>query len=183
MNFALEAVRALKACWRLVCLDEDGFDDLDLSSDGFWHSFAAIILAAPLHMYASAATARMVVPPKPEPHWLSAFALFALLWVLWPLVMLTVSRLLDRRHNYVRFVVAANWLAVYVMAAYVLVLLPQQLGMVGSGIGQLLALCVSLWSLYFGWYIAKTALEVPAMTAAMVVAGEIALSIAVSAFV
>ena len=44
MNFALEAVRGLKACWRLVCMDEDGLDDLDLSSDGFWNSFAAIFL-------------------------------------------------------------------------------------------------------------------------------------------
>ena len=34
MNFALEAVRGLKACWRLVCMDEGGLDDLDLGGRG-----------------------------------------------------------------------------------------------------------------------------------------------------
>ena len=181
MNFALEAVRGLKACWRLVCMDEDGLDDLDLSSDGFWNSFAAIFLVAPLSLYASSASARLATPPQPAPHWLEDFASLAFLWVLWPWIMVTVSGLLDRQQNYVRYVVASNWSSVYPMTAIVFVLLLQQLGIVGVVAGSLLALAISLWWLYFAWYIAKTALEVAPLTAALLVAGEAAIGITASA--
>jgi uncharacterized membrane protein YhaH (DUF805 family) len=180
VNFALEAVRGLKACWRLVCMDEDGLDDLDVSSDGFWNSFAAIFLVAPLYLYSSAASARLAVPPQSAPYWFTDLAVLALLWVMWPWIMITVSRLLDRQQNYVRYIVANNWSSVYVMSALVFALLLRQLGGLDGVTGALLALSVSLWSMYFNWYIVRTALQVSATTAVMLVAGEIALSIVAS---
>jgi len=180
VNFALEAVRALKACWRLVCMDEDGLDDFDLSANGFWNSFAALIFVAPLYLYSSSAGARLASPPQPERPWFGAFALLALLWVLWPWVMITVSGLLDRQRHYVRYIVAYNWSSVYVIAALVPVFILQQTGIIGIGIGAVLSLCVIIWSLYYRWYVARIALEVPAFTASMLVAGDLAMSIAAS---
>ncbi len=183
MNFALDAIRGLKACWRLVCLDEDGLDDFDLSADGFWNSFAALILVAPLYLYSSSAGARLASPPQPERPWFSAFALLALLWVLWPWIMITVSRLLDRQQHYVRYIVAYNWSSVYVIAALVPIFILQQAGIIGVGVGALLSLCVIIWSLYYRWYVARIALDVPAVTASMLVAGDLAMSIVASAVV
>ncbi len=183
MNFALEAVRGLKACWRLVCMDEDGLDDLDLSSDGFWNSFAAIFLVAPLYLYSSSAGARLATPPQPERHWFSALALLVLLWVMWPWIMVTMAKILDRQRYYVRYIVAYNWSSVYVIAALVPVLLLQQAGMIDAIIGALLSLCVIGWSLYYRWFVAKVALEVPTFTASMLVAGDLAMSIVVSTIV
>ncbi|MEM9471972.1 MAG: hypothetical protein AAGA00_08435 [Pseudomonadota bacterium] len=183
MNFALEAVRGLKACWRLVCMDEDGLDDLDLSSDGFWNSFAAIFLVAPLYLYSSSAGARLATPPQPERHWFGSLALLALLWVLWPLIMLTVARIIDRRHHYVRYIVAYNWSSVYVIAALVPVFLLQQAGVIEAMTGALLSLCVIVWSLYYRWYVAKVALDVAPMTASFLVVGDLAMSVVASLIV
>ncbi len=183
MNFALEAVRGLKACWRLVCMDEDGLDDLDLSSDGFWNSFAAIILVAPLYLYSSSAGARLATPPQPERHWFSALALLVLLWVMWPWIMVTVVKFLDRRQHYVRYIVAYNWSTVYVIAALVPVLLLQQAGIIDALIAALLSLCIIGWSLYFRWYVARVALEVPTLTASMLVVGDLVMSVVVSTIV
>ncbi len=180
MSFALQAVRALKACWRLVCMDEDGLDDFDLSADGFWNSFAALIFVAPLYLYSSSASARLATPPQPERPWLNAFALLALLWVLWPWVMIAVSHLLDRQQHYVRYIVAYNWSSVYVIAALVPVFILQQTGIIGIGLGAVLSLCVIIWSLYYRWYVAKTALDTSAFTASMLVAGDLAMSIVAS---
>jgi uncharacterized membrane protein YhaH (DUF805 family) len=180
VNFALEAVRALKACWRLVCMDEDGLDDLDLSADGFWNSFAAIILVAPLYLYSSSASARLASPPQPERPWFGTLALLALLWVLWPWIMITVSRLLDRQQHYVRYIVAYNWSSVYVIAALVPIFILQQIGLMSIGFGAILSLCVIIWSLYYRWFVAKAALDVSAFTATMLVAGDLTLSIVAS---
>ncbi len=180
MNFALEAVRALKACWRLVCMDEDGLDDFNLSADGFWNSFAALIFVAPLYLYSSSAGARLASPPQPERAWFSAFALLALLWVLWPWVMITVARLLDRQYHYVRYIVAYNWSSVYVIAALVPVFILLQTGIIGAGTSTVLSLSVIIWSLYYRWYVAKAALDISAFTASMLVAGDLAMSIVAS---
>ncbi len=180
MNFALEAVRGLKACWRLVCMDEGGLDDLDLSSDGFWNSFAAIILVAPLYLYSSAAGARLATPPQPERHWFSALALLVLLWVMWPWVMVTVARIIGRQQHYVRYIVAYNWSSVYVIAALVPVLLLQQAGILDAVIAALVSFCIIVWSLYYRWFVAKIALEVPTMAAVTLVFADLAMSIMVS---
>ena len=180
MNFALEAVRGLKACWRLVCMDEGGLDDLDLSSDGFWNSFAAIILVAPLYLYSSAAGARLATPPEPERHWFSSLALLALLWVMWPWIMVTVSRIIGRQQHYVRYIVAYNWSSVYVIAALIPVFVLQQAGIIDMVIASLLSLCIIVWSLYYRWYVARIALDVPAITALALVFGDLAMSIVVS---
>ena len=56
MNWLLEAQSAVRGTWRLFLRDTGGYDDLDLSERGFWHSFAAIIPIAPLYLYAATIT-------------------------------------------------------------------------------------------------------------------------------
>ncbi len=59
----------------------------------------------------------------------------------------------------------------------------QQVGIIDAVIGALLSLCVIGWSLYYRWYVAKVALEVPALTASMLVVGDLAMSIVASMLV
>jgi hypothetical protein len=183
MNFPLEAVRGLKASWRLLCMDEGGLKDFDLSAQGFWNSFAAFFLVAPLYLYSSAIGARLAQPPQDERSWFAALALLSLLWVLWPWIMVTISHMVGREKNYVRYIVAYNWSSVLVMAALVPVLMLQQFGILDVAIGALASLFVVLWSLFYRWYVAHKALDVPGITAAMLVAGDLAMTIVVSSLI
>jgi hypothetical protein len=183
VTFALDAVRGLKASWRLLRMDDDGFEDFDLSADGFWNSFAAVFLVAPLYLYSSSASAKLAMPQQPEPAWLSTLALLALLWVLWPWIMITITHMLGSERKYVRYIAAYNWSSVYVIAAIVPTLILQQAGIIGPNLSALLSLIIILWSLYFRWYVAHKALEVRATTASMLVAVDLALSIFASSFV
>jgi hypothetical protein len=183
VNFALQAIRSLKACWQLVCLDEDGYDQLDLSADGFWDSFKAIFLVAPLYIYANSAGAQLTEPPQAPPAIFAAISMLALLWVTWPWLMISISHLLGVERNYVRYVVAYNWTSVYIIAALVPVLLLQQLGVLGQVSGALVSLCVVAWSLFLRYYVARTGLKTGALASGGLVAADLLLSFMLSALV
>jgi hypothetical protein len=60
------------------------------------------------------------------------------------------------------------------------VFLLQQAGIIDAIIGALLSLCVIVWSLYYRWYVARVALDVPSWTASMLVVGDLAMSVVAS---
>jgi hypothetical protein len=56
----------------------------------------------------------------------------------------------------------------------------QQAGIIDTVIAALVSLCIIVWSLYYRWYVARIALDVPAITALALVFGDLAMSIVVS---
>ena len=183
MSFAIDAVRALKAAWRLIGLDKQGIRDFDLSEKAFWTSFKAFFIVAPLYLYSSVMGARLSMPPQEEPSLFGTLALLALLWVLWPLIMIYICQQLGAGRKYVRYIIAYNWTSVFIVAAIVPVLVLRQFGIAGPGLAALLSLVVIGWSLFIRWFVARHGLEVNAPVAAALVAGDLALSIAGSALV
>ena len=133
---------------------------------------------APLYLYSSVMGARLSSPPLEEPSLSGTLALLALLWVLWPWLMITITHMLGAQRNYVRYVIAYNWTSVFIVAAIVPVLLLRQFGFAGPGLAALLSLVVIGWSLFMRWFVARHALEVNAPVAVALVAGDLALSIA-----
>jgi hypothetical protein len=178
VSFPIHAVRSLKAAWQVICLDKQGFHGFAQDRDAFWTSFKAFFLVAPIYLYSSVMGARLSVPPVDEPSLSGSLALLALLWVLWPWMMLTISQMLGAERNYVRYVIAYNWTSVFIVAAIVPVLLLRQMGIAGPGLAALLSLAVIGWSLFMRWFVARHALEVNAPVAIALVAGDLALSIA-----
>ena len=183
MSFSLNAVRSLKACWRLAGNDDDGLKDLDLTQAGFWQSFAAIYLVAPLYLYSSAASARLAIPAQPEVSWFATLSVLALLWVLWPWIMVTLAHMIGRERNYARYIIAYNWSSVYIIAVFMPILALQELGVMGNGIGAIFGLLVVLWTLYYRWYLARLALDTTSLIAVGLVAGDLAISIAASSLI
>ena len=68
----------------------------------------------------------------------------------------------------------------YVIAALIPVFVLQQAGIIDTVIAALVSLCIIVWSLYYRWYVARIALDVPAITALALVFGDLAMSIVVS---
>ncbi len=183
MNRTLDAIHGLKAAWRLLCLDEDGLKDFNRTADGFWNSFTAIYIVAPMYLYSVDVSARLSQPPQEATSWLTSLAALCLMWVLWPWAMIAISHMMGREKNYVRYIVSYNWSSVYVIAALVPVLMLGQLGIAGAGIIALGSLSVLVWSMMYRWYVAHKALDVPAMTAGLLVAFDLVLTIAVTSVI
>lgn len=146
-----EIVRYFSGTVRLMAGHRDGLDRLDLSADGFWRSFAAILVALPpsiLSWIAFERGERMSYPPQAGEATLAfAHALADLTaWLLPILVVATLARPIGFSRKVVPFVVATNWGGAFLTWAFspffVLVLL------VGPGDGmQILGLLIGIASI------------------------------------
>ncbi|MCZ6466304.1 MAG: hypothetical protein O6829_03405, partial [Alphaproteobacteria bacterium] len=94
-----------------------------------------------------------------------------------PLVMVSLARLLDREERYLGYIVAYNWASVLQNGLYLPLVM---LGMAGvipaEATGPLSLIALSL-ILVYGWFIAKVALDVGAGTAVALVALDLVLSV------
>jgi hypothetical protein len=108
-----EIQRSLAGSWRLMTGKPDGLRLLDLSAEGFWNSFQALLVAAPALIIGWVAVANDIADP------LSVSARFSMAirlavvdlgsWIL-PLVGLAlVAPYAGIGNRFVHYVVASNW--------------------------------------------------------------------------
>jgi len=105
-----EAAAALYGIWRIIRCDEKAVTYYKSSVSGFWNSFTAAFVLAPLQaLYqvtvylasdAAPSLMRLVTIESLE---------YVILWLLFPLVMFHVTQLIDRERFFLRYVVAYNW--------------------------------------------------------------------------
>ncbi|MFC3751114.1 transporter [Aquamicrobium ahrensii] len=113
MLSADEIQTSLAGAWRLMMGKPDGFRLLDLSAEGFWSSFQAIIVAAPALIVGWVGVANEIGDPVAASGRFSMVARLALVdlgsWVL-PLVGLAlVAQHAGIANRFVHYVVASNW--------------------------------------------------------------------------
>ena len=183
MSWPGEARRSLLASWLLFLRRPQGYALLDLSEAGFWRSFSAILLVAPLYLWASRLEARLPGQEAPAPS--IGWDLFGLLlqWFGWPLIVAGLARLAGLTQGFVRYVVAYNWSSVLVMAAFLPPMLLYGAGLVGAGVVFTLSLAALLASLYYRWHIARSAFETQGAVAFALVLADLVLGIAVNRLV
>ena len=179
---AEDIFRQLLGAWRMMIGKRDGLRLLDLSLDGFWNSFFAIVVAGPA-MLAS------WVPLAGELSGagagfgmrLSMLVRLAIVdvgaWVL-PLVGLAaVAGYAGLRARFVHFVVASNWAS----AIFVWMTLPVSLLRIvapaASDLAASMSLVVFLVTLVLYWRLTDAALEKGPGTASAVFGGMLAASI------
>lgn len=114
MPSGTEIQQYLIGAWRLMLGHGDGLKLLDLSVDGFWNSFFAIVLALPAFFVSWAGVANQLgAQPEVYGSPLSIVARLAVVdlgaWVL-PLVVLAfVAPRVGIGDRFVHYVVASNW--------------------------------------------------------------------------
>ena len=168
--FFQHVLRSVYGAWRVAVLDESALGWFDLTIAGFWRSFAAAIVAAPLYFLI------ILVPASDE---VSATAggtgvtanivIYLVSWVGFPVVMLFVTRLMSLDRNYASFIIVHNWSQVVVMIALLPVSLAAMTGVVADATVSLAGLVVSIAVLFYMWCIARTALGAATGTAIAVV--------------
>ncbi|MBZ9885294.1 transporter [Mesorhizobium sp. CA10] len=160
MLSADETYASLAGAWRLMFGKADGLRLLDLSADGFWNSFFAIVVAAPALIVGWVGIANEVGDPDAFAGRLGMLVRLATVdigsWVL-PLVALAlVAPRAGIGGRFVHYVVASNWASAIIAwlmlpSALLRLLLPS-----ASEVSSLVSLALFALSMVLTWRMTST---------------------------
>ena len=119
-----EITQSINGAWRIARMDENALNYFNMSIEGFWRSFLAVLIVVPLYVVflvlnlgqlsgmelptSSATSKEFYVAIKLAVHILG--------WLAFPVVMIPISRLMDLSQSYVPYIIVWNWSNVLVMA-------------------------------------------------------------------
>lgn len=174
-----EIVRSLYGAYWLARMDPRGVWLFNLTIEGFWHSFFAAVLVAPL--YAVIATQELASFPEAlDPGWtlLIKTGAYALAWIAFPLAALVLTRLLGLDRYYVVLVIAGNWAAV-LQAAVLLGALALRLAL-PEALASLVLVAVTIAVLFYQWFVTRAALQTTGGIALGLVTVDLLLNVAIN---
>jgi len=168
-----DVYRQLYGAWRMMIGQRDGMRLLDLSSDGFWASFFAIVVAGPALLASWVPlVGDLAGPDAAFGYRLALMVRLALAdlgaWVLPFAALAAVAPYAGLRHRFVHYVVATNWGA----AIFAWMTVPASLSRLFfpavTELATSLSLIVFIATLVLYWRLTDAALEKGAATATAV---------------
>ena len=175
-----ETAGALYGLWRLARWDEEAFSFFNATEQGFWRSFAAAAFVAPLQaLYQLSVYLTLDDPPSIWRMMAIESIEYVMLWVLFPLAMLYVVKLLEREAEFFRYIVAYNWfqLAVgYIAMPFVIL---SQFQLLPTSISGFFDSMIFVTYVTFTAFIARTGLKVGMGTSIGIVVIDILLTLMV----
>lgn len=172
----------LAGAWRMMTGHPDGIGRLDLSADGFWNSFFAIVVALPALVVGWVSVANRVGGAEFAGRFSALLRMAAVDMLAWivPLVVLAAfARPLGIAHRLVAYVVSSNWAS----ALFVWMMVPAaalELFFPGAqDAAGLLSLVTFVATLVLSWRLTNAAIGMGAATASWVFGGMFALSLVV----
>lgn len=163
--------RSVDAAFDLVVRDQRAWSKFDLTTEGFYRSFAAILVILPLNILidlimvqtAIAERARKGKPMLEQVYGLgdAAFSTVTLCveWLIFPVAMIFLLRFLGLAHRYVALIIAHNWATVVIWLFNLPTFLAEAAGWISSDLAVQLRLILLGLTLYYRFYIAQTALD------------------------
>jgi hypothetical protein len=183
MLSADETYASLAGAWRLMLGKADGLRLLDLSADGFWNSFFAILVAAPALIVGWVGIANEIGDPNAFAGRFSMLLRLATVdigsWVL-PLVALAlVAPRAGIGGRFVHYVVASNWASAIIAwmmlpSALIRLFVPS-----GNEVAGLVSLVLFALSMVLTWRMTNAAIGRGAAVGTAVFAGMFVASLAV----
>jgi hypothetical protein len=184
MPSAEEIHQYLHGAWRTMLGKADGLHELDLTVDGFWNSFFAIVVALPALIvnWVTIADSYGDLAVNFD----DRFAIFIRLavidlaaWLLPLAGLAAIARTVRLADRYVHYVVASNWVTAIIAwlmlpPAILLLFLPDQTDM-----AWLLSVAIFIASQIFVWRMTNVAVARGAAIASAVFAGMLVASIVV----
>lgn len=160
----------------------------DVSLEGFWRSFAAILLVLPSFAVSLLAIWRgqleRLPPEAVDVPWVSFVAekvvALGLDWVALPLVLGLIAGRLGVSGRYVPFIVARNWAAPVVAAIYAFPALLFSAGLIDNDFAVLVSIPLLFVVLHYFYRIARQALGGPVSLAIGVVVLDVLLGLLLS---
>lgn len=176
-----ETAASLDGLRRILRLDPTGLDRFNATVDGFWASFFVALVALPFYLLQAGVYYMNADVDAGFLRFVSMeLATYALGWLAFPVVMVTVTQALDRWRHYLRYMVAYNWFQLVVAALLLPLSLLQLAGFAPDGLVALLFLMATSAFLLYGWFIAQRGLDLGAGTAAGIVILDLVLSLVIN---
>jgi hypothetical protein len=176
-----EAALSLYGAYRLACADKNGLDYFNATVEGFWRSFFAAVLVAPLYAPLPLIRYGMGHVAASPPRYIAIeIVAYVFFWVAFPVAALTVSELMGRRHRFFRFMVAYNWAMVLQYLVYLPVVVLAGLGVLSTGAQATLELIVLALLLVYSWFIARVGLDISGPAAAGIVLLDFSIGVAIN---
>ncbi len=182
MSSGAEIHQYMAGAWRLMLGRADGLDRLDLSADGFWNSFFAMVVSLPALAAGWVAVANRLGGAELEGRigvLLRLATIDAIAWVA-PLALLALAaRPAGIAHRFVPYVVASNWgsaLLIWVMAPVSLLelMLPG-----ATEVLDALSLLLFLATLVLSWRLTHAAIGMGAAVTSAVFGGILVASLVI----
>ena len=181
-----EIVRSLTGAWTLFLDRADAMRFFNVSIDGFWRSFYAILLILPAYLIVVVAErARIFSEPATGvgfdggAFFINKILMIGLDWVTLPIILALVAGPLGVARTYVPYVVARNWAAVLATTPFGIIELFYLLGLIGSGVAGLIALVVLVIVIRYNYLIARRALGADIGLAVGLIIADLAISLVV----
>jgi hypothetical protein len=185
MNWTAYIRENLVGAWQILSGRPEGLNRLDTSIEGFWRSFAIVVVIAPIAFLtlvgeevAPADSAAVV-----EPLTTAGVLLFAITvlvdWFAFPLVFALLAPSFGLGSRYIPFIVARNWASIYISAIVAIVHVLRIFGLVPTVVlpfALLIVLGVALWLSYV---IVRTTLSVSITMALPIVVLDFLLSLVI----
>ncbi len=173
----LEITKSINGAWRIARMDQNALNYFNISIEGFWRSFIAILIVAPFyliflvlnHDQLSAIEVSTEAATSKEFYVLMKLIAHILGWLVFPVVMIPISRLMDLSQRYIPYIIVWNWSNVLVM----LVILPAVLIFPPSEhsgqSAKTILMAAQITVLFYGYLVARAGLECKTLTAIGVV--------------
>ena len=178
---AARLAQAIHGLRLLLRLEPGCLSFFEQNYNGFVRSFFPALVLAPFHF----AHIALAYQTKPEKTALVAYVIietlsYVLSWVLFPFVMVYIVRSLGRTQQYFTYLVAYNWFQLIVGGVILPLTLMLDINLISSdGAGVLNLVVVGLF-LFYGTFLARTALDVAMSTAFGIVLLDILLNLLTS---
>ncbi len=162
--------RSVDAAFDLVVRDQRAWTKFDLTADGFYRSFAAMLIVLPLNVVTDIMNNQLAIAestgqgkPAAEAFYGMADALFSTIalsvqWLLFPVAMVFLLRYLGLGQRYATLIIAHNWSTVVIWLLHLPAFLLFTAGIISNSLAFDLGLIVFGFTLYYRFYIVQTAL-------------------------
>jgi hypothetical protein len=164
MNRA-EIERSLTGAWRLFLGKPDAMRFFDASVEGFWRSFGAIVLVAPLYALTALADRHdMLTDANPTDDfsngtfWAAKVLTLCLDWAALPILLAVLADFIGIRRGYAAFVVARNWATVLMIAPFAAIGLIDLMGIASADLLILPSLVALVATFRMSYQIARRSL-------------------------
>ncbi|MDP7624105.1 MAG: hypothetical protein QF493_04025 [Rhodospirillales bacterium] len=173
-----EIIRSLYGALHLARGDTSGMAFFNATEQGFWRSFTAALLIAPL--FALLLTIRYHVN-EAGVSLLRFTAIetiaYVVSWVAFPLLLFHLTDILGIGHRFIRYIVAYNWASVLQNLLYLPFALLVEAHLVQGAGSTFFGIILLGLVLLYTWFVTRTALEVTNLLAAGLVMIDLVLSI------
>ena len=179
-----EFASSLYGLWLLLKFDPTGLACFERTVGGFWRSYIAALILAPLNFLHAIMTFDPEQAALGFAPYLAVEALsYVLAWTVFPFAMLYVSGLLQRENRLLDYLVPYNWLQLAVgLVAFPVILLFDVNLITAQGVEFLQLLILGI-SISYAVFLARTALGVALSTAFGLVVFDIVLNLLVGQIV